>query len=95
MVSKLEPVCGHVHSSSPELFLTCLIPNTAVDTLEVGFVNENGTSVVNRIGTGASAVFPQGTYKFLQGSLLIPQSQADCILSEHRADSLPVQPQLP
>ena len=32
----------------------------AVDSLEVGFVNENGTAVINRIGTGASAVFPQG-----------------------------------
>jgi len=31
-----------------------------VDSLEVGFVNENGTAVINRIGTGASAVFPQG-----------------------------------
>ena len=34
----------------------------AADSLEVGFVTENGTAVTNTIASGASAVFPQGTY---------------------------------
>lgn len=33
----------------------------AADSLEVGFVTENGTAVTNTIASGASAVFPQGS----------------------------------
>lgn len=43
----------------------CLINSlivAAADSLEVGFVTENGTAVTNTIKSGASAVFPQGTY---------------------------------
>lgn len=38
------------------------------DSLEVGFVNENGTSVNNTISTGTSAVFPQGLIHYQYNS---------------------------
>ena len=44
--------------------VVCLISGpviAAADSLEAGFVTENGTAVTNVIASGASAVFPQGT----------------------------------
>lgn len=38
------------------------------DSLEVGFVNENGTAVSNTISSGASAVFPQGLIHYQYNS---------------------------
>lgn len=55
------------------LALHCLppppLPPSAADSLVVGFVQENGTSVQNTISSGASAVFPQGLvhYQFNNG----------------------------
>lgn len=43
----------------------------AADSLEVGFVTENGTSVTNTIKSGASAVFPQGTHAQLMACCLL------------------------
>lgn len=38
------------------------------DSLEVGFVTENGTAVTNTIASGASAVFPQGLIHYQYNS---------------------------
>ena len=42
--------------------IVILVFCAAADSLEVGFVNENGTAVTNTISSGASAVFPQGAF---------------------------------
>lgn len=56
---------------SPHLHLRAsgLLYAYDADSLEVGFVTENGTAITNTIASGASAVFPQGLihYQFNSG----------------------------
>ncbi|KAL0047729.1 hypothetical protein WJX82_010504 [Trebouxia sp. C0006] len=53
----------HIHDRASGILYV-----SQADSLEVGFVNENGTSVNNTISTGASAVFPQGLIHYQYNS---------------------------